>query len=271
MKIRRRQKADTAVLNQLHQAINPDQPFPLTRLVWLIEAAGDLVGYTAVYPIPGLDHVYNLDGGILPDHRRRGLGSHLLQHVVDEASTMNIDQLSYCATDLNSPSSHFLRHHNFFIEHEEWLMHLPNLPTHPLVTRCSPPANLQTRQSPTTLFRQLYDQSFSSTPWYQPYSEKEVENTLDDPDDILFLFQDGQPIGFVWLQGDSIEPIGIVKAEWGKGYGRTLLTAALHELQQRGKTQAHIGVWRSNLTAVNLYQSIGFEHQQTLIYLAFDL
>lgn len=269
MKIRRRQKADTAVLNQIHQAINPAQPFPLTRLVWLIEAAGGVVGYTAVYPVPGLDRVYNLDGGILPAHRRQGLGSHLLQHVVAEAPTLNIRQLSCCVTDLASPAAHFLRHHHFFIEHEEWLMRLSPLPLRtpsPL-----PHCQVQILPSPAPLFRQLYDQSFGGTPWYQPYSQEEVENTLENPDDVLFLLQDNQPIGFAWLQGESIEPIGIVKEEWGKGYGRILLLAALHELQQRGVTQAHIGVWCDNHPAVHLYQSVDFQHQQTLTYLAFDV
>ena len=266
MKIRRRQKTDTAVLNQLHQVINPTQPFPLTRHRWLIEDNGEIVGYTAVYPVPGLDRVYNLDGGIVPPHRRQGLGSHLLQHVLDESSKLNIHQLSYCVTDLDSPTIHFLHHHNFFLEHEEWLLQFSPLLPGPFAPL--PNCHLQTYPSPIRLFCQLYDQSFGGTPWCQPYSSEEVENTLDDPDDILFLFKGGQPIGFAWLQGDAIEPIGIVQGEWGKGYGRHLLLAALHKLQQWGAAQAHIGVWRSNQAAVHLYQSVGFQHQQTLTYLA---
>ncbi|MEJ2750929.1 MAG: GNAT family N-acetyltransferase, partial [Anaerolineae bacterium] len=214
MKIRAWRKVDTAVLRQIHAIINPDQPLPSTRHLWLIEDGGKVVGYTAVTPVPGLDSIYELSGGILPTHRRQGLGSHLLQHVLHEAPALNIGQLSHCVTDRNSPAAHFLRRHNFFIEHEEWLMRLSLLPQATFGRR--PPAPwpscyLRTLDSPARLFRRLYDQSFSGTPWYQPYSEEEVENILDDPDDILFLFQDEQPIGFAWLQGEAIEPIGIVK------------------------------------------------------------
>ena len=273
MIIRVWRKVDTAVLNQIHQTINPDQPLPATRHLWLIEDEGNVVGYTAVTPIPGLDGIYNLDGGILPTHRRQGLGSRLLHHVLHEAPALNVHQLSHCVTDLTIPAAHFLRYHNFFIEHEEWLMSLPNLQTRQLADLQL--ANLQTRHSPASLFRRLYDQSFGGTPWYQPYSQEEVENTLENPDDILFLFRDEQPIGFAWLQDAAqeaaIEPIGIVKAEWGKGHGRTLLLAALHQLKQQGKTEATIGVWRSNQAAIHLYQSVGFQHQQTLTYLALDV
>ncbi|MCB9419252.1 MAG: GNAT family N-acetyltransferase [Ardenticatenaceae bacterium] len=269
MRIRAWRKADTAVLRKLHQTIHPGQPFPLTRHVWLVEEAGRGVGYTAVIPVPGLEGIYNLDGGILSNYRRQGLGSRLLQHVLHEAPGLNIRQLSHSFTDLNSPAAHFLRRHNFFIEHEEWLMTLsPLLPCSPAHL---PDCQIQTHPTPIHLFRRLYDQSFGGTPWYQPYSQEEVENTLDDPGDILFLYQDEQPIGFAWLQEDLIEPIGIVREEWGKGYGRFLFLAALHELQNRGKTQANIGVWRSNQAAIRLYQSVGFQHQQTITYLAFDV
>lgn len=269
MKIRRGQKADTAVLKQLHQIIQPDQPYSFTPHRWLIEDGGQVVGYTAVSPVPGLDGIYELNGGILPTKRRQGLGSHLLQHVLQEARGLNIRQLSHCITDLDSPAARFLHHHHFFTEHEEWLLHLSPLPPRsPAPLR---DCQIQTHPAPVPLFCRLYDQSFAATPWYQPYSEEEVENMLDDPADILFLFKDEQPIGFAWLQGDQIEPIGIVKAEWGKGYGRILLLTALHTLHQRGVAQAHIGVWRSNHAAVHLYQSVGFQHQQTLTYLAFDV
>lgn len=283
MKIRSWRKTDTAVLRQIHRLITSDQPFPATRHLWLVEDEGQVVGYTAVSPVPGLPGVYNLEGGILPAHRRQGLGSRLLQHVLHEAPALNVRQLSHCVTDLNSPTAHFLRHHHFFIEHEEWLMQLPdlrqlNLPVHVENLRIHPltrsPAHPFT-SSPLHLFCQLYDQSFGGAPWYQPYSKEEVENTLDNPADILFLFRDKQPIGFAWLQEEAqeaaIEPIGIVREEWGKGYGRFLLLAALHELQHRGKTQAHIGVWRNNEAAIHLYQSVGFQHEQTLTYLAYNL
>ncbi|MCP4425482.1 MAG: GNAT family N-acetyltransferase, partial [Chloroflexi bacterium] len=134
-----------------------------------------------------------------------------------------------------------------------------------------PSCRIQTSPSRTEAmrhFRALYDQSFGPAPWYQPYSADEVDATLENPADILFLFKDDASIGFAWLQKEAIEPIGIVPGERGRGYGRFLLLAALHKLKQRGAAQAQIGVWRENETAVSLYQSFGFQHQKTLAYLA---
>jgi mycothiol synthase len=174
---------------------------------------------------------------------------------------------------LDSPAAHFLRHHDFFIEHEEWLLRISDLTGLP--TAVPPPAcRVHTYQSrPATIrqFRALYNQSFGSRPWYQPYSRAEVKETLDKSTDILFLHKANRPIGFAWLQGESIEPIGIVREEQGRGYGRFILLAALHELQRRGQTQAAIGLWRNNRAALRLYQSLGFQHQQTIVYLAFDM
>ena len=109
MNIREWRKVNTAVYQNLHQRINPGQPLPVAQRVWLLEEAGQMVGYTAVSAIPGLNDIYELTGGILPAKRRQGLGSCLLQHVLHEAPGLNIRQLSHCVTDLASPAAHFLR------------------------------------------------------------------------------------------------------------------------------------------------------------------
>ncbi len=260
-------------MRAVHEAIYSDGRGMVDGRSWLLWAGDEAVGYMTVSPVPGLDGVFSLVGGVLPAYRRQGAGGRLLHHALRRASSLGISQLSHAVADLGSPAAHFLLNHNFFIEHEEWLLRLPNLQTCQL-NLPTPVENLHIHPltpAPVHLFRALYDRSFGGAPWYQPYRREEVEDSLDDPDDILFLFKDEQPIGFVWLQGMAIEPIGIVREEWGKGYGRFLLLAALHELKNRGAEQAEIGVWRENETAVHLYQSFGFQHEKTITYLAFDL
>jgi ribosomal protein S18 acetylase RimI-like enzyme len=125
-----------------------------------------------------------------------------------------------------------------------------------------------------SLFNRLYDESFASMPWYQPYqSNQEVIAELNDPANLLFLWRGNEPIGFAWLRwngSDSveIEPVGIIYNYRGKGLGRALLLQALHQLKQLGAEIVRLGVWKSNATAVRLYQSLGFERQFQLIYLA---
>ena len=242
--------------------------------VWVIFAAGQPVGMASVAPLSGLPGLYELDGFIAPAWQRRGLGSHLLQQVMADLQGTTVRQISHAFADLQSPAAQFLRRHNFTIEHEEWLLTKDNL------ADCLPPTNRSDLSWDTLpyaqvgrLFCRLYDASFRDFPWYQPYSETEVSAELAAARDVLFLRRGAAPIGFAWLRWPEkglgqIEPLGIVAEEQGKGYGRYLLTVALHQLAQRGATQAQIGTWVANETAVALYQSVGFRHQETITYLA---
>ena len=245
--------------------------------VWVIFAAGQPVGMASVAPLPGLPGLYELDGFIAPAWQRRGLGSHLLQQVLADLQGTAVRQISRAFADLQSPAAQFLRRHNFTIEHEEWLLTKDNL------ADCLPPANRSDLSWDTLphaqasrLFCRLYDASFRAFPWYQPYSETEMSAELAAARDVLFLRRGGTPIGFVWLRWPEkslgqIEPMGIVAEEQGKGYGRYLLTLALYHLARRGAQRAQIGVWAANRTAVALYESVGFRHQETVAFLAYDI
>ena len=278
MRIRLFRPTDSAALKTIHTALYPGQSFTMGRHTWVIEDGEEVMGYTAVFPVPGLDGLFSLIGGVVPRQQRRGVGSQLLAHTLREAPGLGIRRLSHAVTDLNSPTVPFLRQHGFFIEHEEWLMMLPDLTRLGTATSTSLSADVpptacriqtyHTFNDAARQFRALYDQSFGDNPWYQPYSTTEMEDTLNEPTDILFLIKDDEPIGFAWLRKEAIEPIGIVKEEQGKGYGRFLLLSTLHKLKQRGAGQGQIGTWRENETAVRLYKSLGFQHQKTITYLA---
>jgi ribosomal protein S18 acetylase RimI-like enzyme len=281
MKIRPLRQADAKVVSDIHNALYPDDRLSPAKIlqwladgrVWVVEDE-EVLGYTAVFPVPGLDGVGSITGGIAPKYQRQGLGTSLLLQLIPEAQSLGFQQLSHGVADLNTPGAHFLRHHNFFIEHEDWFLQLSPLLLRPPAPPLPDRLKIHSIPSfPERIFGQLYDRSFGGTAWYQHYTQVEIEETLTDPKDLLFLFKDGDPIGFAWLRMEKpeIEPMGIVKEEQGQGYGRILLLAALHEIKQRGANQTHIGVWRSNQAAIRLYQSVGFQHQQTLTYLACEL
>lgn len=241
---------------------------------WVLAEVGSTIGYAAVSPVDGLDGVMNLGGFIRSDRRRQGAGSGLLAHLLDDLKKSNVRQISHSVTDLDSAAAHFLRHHQFFIEHEEQLMRLDDLDD------LSPPPEVDLRRFAgpyaIRLFSQLYTKSFSGSPWFQPYSEAEAAATLDKPEDMSFLFLAGTPIGFIWthLSGEGlgeIEPLGIIAGYQGKGHGRALLLAGLHQLARRGAREVSIGAWRDNQVANRLYESVGFRRVQIFSYLAFDL
>jgi mycothiol synthase len=122
----------------------------------------------------------------------------------------------------------------------------------------------------------LYDQSFGSHNWYQPYSAAEVAALLYRPQDLLFLYRENEPIGFAWAKMvekgvGEIEPVGVLTHWQGRGYGRFLLQSAIHDLASRGADHIHIGTWAENAAALHLYRSLGFQPDHILTYLAYDL
>ena len=229
-------------------------------------------GWIAIYAIPGLTGIYDLDGFVQPDKRRRGVGSQLLHHL---AKVMGGGQISYAIKEIDSIAARFFRANNFYVEHEEWMFVHDGTRQHPAAAnnRTIRPAAAQT--AAVHQFLQLYDDIFSSYRWYQPYRDFEVEFMLTDITKMLFLMQAGQPVGLAWLHllfdVGEIEPIGILPAYQGRGNGRFLLQTAINHLYDRGAATVKIGVWRENETAVALYKSVGFHHHKTVTYYALDL
>ena len=291
MEIRVYQAEDAAKLCQIHNQIDGDGSITAVDFhnnllayehQWVGLVAGEVVGYTAVSTVPGLPHIRVLHGFIAPRWQRQGLGSQLLQHLLEDLRrevhlqfSLPTLQLSQCIHDTNSAVYHFLRHHNFTIEHEEQhlLLQSPNLP----ITQ-SPNLLISTlpRSQAISQFITLYDKSFGPHPWYQPYTAGEAAALLYAPQDLLFLYHLQEPIGFAWAKmvaraAGEVEPIGIIEKWQGRGYGRFLLQAAIHNLTTRGATRVYIGTWDSNKPALHLYRSLGFEPDHTLTYLAYEV
>lgn len=140
----------------------------------------------------------------------------------------------------------------------------------PLATCHLPPATA------IPLFCQLYAACFTGLPWNQPFTEAEVVATVQKSEDLLFLMEDDTPIGFVWLRPQAdrsvqLEPIGIIPAKQGQGYGHTLLHLVLSQLAEKGVTAVTLGVWASNILALHLYHSLGFHQTESIVYLAYNL
>lgn len=245
--------------------------------VWVItQDKTKPAGYAILNPLPGLAGVYDLNGGIIPNGRGKGLGTVLLDGVRAAAAQSGAHRLSARVDDLEDETARFLLRRGFFVEHEECLLQLDsfdNLPPPPP----SPPGDLVNypRQRAIREFCRVYDESFHNTPWSQPYSEDEVEDALGEAEDMMFMEVGGRAIGVAWQQIISngrgqLEPLGIVPAYRGRGYGRRLLLATLHSLHRR-VFAVEIGTWRSNTIALNLYKSLGFSEVQNWYYLACDL
>ena len=270
--------ADSPALASLHrQARGLPQLIGAGGNAWVVDTGQTLVGYISLAPVPGLPGIVNLDGFVVKSRRRKGLGTALLQHAVRAVSGTGITQLSHAVSSLESGTAHFLRANNFYLEHEEWRLEKGDLEQLPPLSLPEEVA-LQTfaRREAIAHFLTLYERSFGDTPWYQPYTAGEVSAELDGATDLLFLVCEGGPVGFAWTRLERgatgmIEPFGIASAFQGRGHGRSLLRAALHQLMRRGAQRAQLDLWRSNQAALALYRDAGFRQSGTRYYLALDL
>ena len=285
---------DARYLAPIHSAAFPDDPLSPTAFRSMVSAmlgyggkawtimAGKPAGYALAVPVPGLLHIADLTCCTAPSWQRQGFGGRLLQRVIVDLKETSVKQLTHEVRALDSPAAQFLVKHGFFINHEEWLMrrgdlhHLPRPEQpHEETADVAAIATLPRREAVTN-FRRLFSDSFAGLPWDQPYSENEIESALGDADDIFFLMVGSTPAGFAWLHMETgglgvIVPLGVIPGYQGRGYGRFLLLSALHELARRGARHAQIGAWRTNEAAIQLYQSLGFLHQETITFLAYDL
>jgi ribosomal protein S18 acetylase RimI-like enzyme len=250
---------------------------PVGQRVWLAVEERTAWGYARTIPVPGLPELRDLELFVAPSRRRQGIGTLLWTQVrLGLAGEECIRRVSATINDEQEPFVRFLAHHAFYREHVEWEMRCVlagNLPEPAWPPGYEP--QTYPRVAAIRRFIDLYDESFEATPWYQPFSENEVEESLDRANDLQFVIAAGKPVAVAWVRRDGttgvIEPIGVVPAHQGKGVGRALLTSIMIALHRRGVTMARLGVWQQNRAAIALYRHLGFQRRRRTIFLAYDL
>lgn len=245
--------------------------------VWLAVEGDRAWGYVHTTPVPGLPGLHAIEIYVAPERRRQGTGSLLWQEAKATLAEEwpEVARVSAALDQRDSPLAHFLAAHGFRPEHVEWEMRRETLDD---LAAPAWPAGYEpaTYSRPEAIrhFIAVYDASFGPEPWYQPFSQGEVAESLDAGSDLVFVLSDGEPVGVAWMrvEGGSgeIEPIGIAPGHQGKGVGRALLATALLTMHRRGARSARLGVWKDNHAAIALYRQSGFRHCASRVYVAYD-
>lgn len=106
---------------------------------------------------------------------------------------------------------------------------------------------------------------------------------LSDPNNVFLIIEnDGQPSGYAQLILNSNEefitgtnPLEVrriyaTQENIGKGIGKALMQAAIHEAQQRGCDSVWLGVWEKNPRAIQFYKKWGFKEVGSHIFTVGD-
>lgn len=278
-------------LHHIHNAIYPDEQVGVDRFTqdvdglwerggraWILRYENRIAGFGSIAPTPGLPGLYQVDGFIAPALRRRGLAKRLLRSMIDDLAGSIVAQLHYPLSSLDSPAGRFFAAQGFYVEHEEQILVLESM-DHLSQGRLDHGFTIRTlaRSAAIGCFRLLYEQAFAGLPWYQPYeSDQEVAADLADAGDLLFLYHDRQPVGFLWLRWPKldtaeIEPIGLLPQYQARGLGRQLMLAGLDQAVRLGARVVTIGAWRQNTEAIDLYERLGFRESCRRIFVAHDM
>jgi mycothiol synthase len=290
-KVRRYQSSDAGALLDVYNVVEAGEALSENQLArrlsihecaggktWILVVDGQIKGYATLAPVPALKGLFDLGGGIAPANRKRGLGSHLLKHIINEQGCGDVHQITFAVDSLGSQVARFLQRNGFQVEHEEWRMDMDDMS---VLRPVNAPDGyrLQSYQRSLAIkqFRELYESSFANLAWYQPYlSDDEVSAEMEDDESIIFLLDGEMPVGFIWLRWPEprmaeIEPLGVVESHQGRGLGRFLLESGLRIAAAQGTDRVTIGVWSENYPAIQLYRCLGFRHVRTLTYLAYNV
>jgi ribosomal protein S18 acetylase RimI-like enzyme len=93
------------------RSMNKWTNFDPDRNIWVAELKGKFVGYGQAHPID--DNLCSIYVVVHPAHRRKGLGSHLLELVLTRARQAGSNQILVYANGHNTASNAFLKHHEF--------------------------------------------------------------------------------------------------------------------------------------------------------------
>lgn len=231
------------------------------------------VGFTAIDSVPGIPHLADLYLYVLPSQREMGYGKKLLNASLEQAISKGYKQISTVVENEQSQFAKFLKAQSFYVEHVEIALSA-EVPAYvsPTLDELETLSNHQTY----TEMRRLYDDSFGTERWYQPYASNNDVLSSTGTDHVIYYLKDGRDIAAFalvdYLEGVAeIEPFGVVAAKQGQGFGRKLLKALFYEFSRKNIARVELATWSDNLPALSLYQSFGFEGQSTRTFLAYDL
>lgn len=89
-----------------------------------------------------------------------------------------------------------------------------------------------------------------------PWSEENIKSSIQK-DFVLLLGEKGVIVMSKVLDECEVLNFAVCKDERGKGYGKTLLTAAL-DSDFAKNTSVFLEVRKSNIAAISLYEKVGF-------------
>lgn len=237
--------------------------------VWVAELDGDLIGYGQV--LPRSDNPSTIYVVVHPSHRRKGLGSKLLELALTRAQTAESKKIYIYANGHNAASNAFLKQHGFEVVGTSGVMFAPmrELPTLEI------PSGYTVRRYPEVddpamvvqALNQCYKdmvghhQNVISADRYINYYGRDGIHLLFAPNDSLIGICAAKPGGKTDERGVSnlLDAPGLTMEYRQQGFQRFLVLVVMHWLHEQDTHPTTLEYWGDNEKAVAIYRKLGFE------------
>ena len=247
------------------------------RHCFIAEDSGKLVGYSLVaYEEPISRAVAS--GGVLQEHRGKGIGRALMRCVVEHAEELGVGSLHVEAGVTHSDTQHLLSSHGMDVVKSLWKMRWQQEE----VPEVNLPAGFATRslvmgqdeQVLTDLQNVAFEENWGFSPNTVEQIRSRVKHNSGGPEGILLITEAGKPAAYNWTMffADEREPNGIiamtgVRPEYrGRGIGRAVVAAGIAHLVERGVKYVDLEVESENTPARELYLKLGFRKMGSSVW-----
>ena len=247
----------------------------------IAELAGRAVGCADAYidPKTAEEHGYLEGPWVLPDWRRRGVGTALTHAVLASLRTRGKTLARCWLREVPGPVAFIERLGFSRIRIFNRMRHdLSVIPKDIGESRTVELVEVEPSEDTIQLVTRLNNEAFAEHFNFRPSTPEETRHhyiVAAERNEWLFTLiakKEGEPVGFLLGGSDPAEVkhrgrnigrlyvLGVLKPFRSQGIGKALLVAGLERLKSRSMTEAELGVDTDNTTgALHLYERLGFE------------
>lgn len=233
------------------------------------EDAGEAVGYSLVSYEPPISRAV-ASGGVLEEHRGKGIGRGLMRRVVEHAEELGVSSLHVEASVTHSDTQHLLSRHGMKVVRSLWKMRWEgeDVPEVRLPSAFSVRTLVagQDEQTLTELQNVAFEENWGFSPNTVEQIRVRVEHNRGGPESIIFITEGDEAAAYNWTMFyvDDDSPSGVIAMTGvhpdyrGRGIGRAVVTVGIANLVERGASFVDLEVDADNIPARELYLNLGF-------------
>lgn len=245
---------------------------------FVAEAGDALVGFVLVAPELPIGRAVAV-GGVLPSHRRMGIGGRLLWSAIEHSARIRAPALHVQLPEDGEGARHLMEREGFHQvrSYSELTWDGGAIPALKI------PHNLSLRSfrpgEDETLLTRLQNAAFRDNWGFCPNSVEDIRARVRfkqfDPAGILLVMDGPYPAGYAWTSrayrgeraSGRIEMTGTHPRYRGVGIGRAVVSAAMAHLRSRGVNSIELEVDLENWAGVALFRSLGFRGIRKTLWL----